>query len=368
MATLKVLLEMFATIIIPTWNRCCALARTLQSVSELDFPSNSYEVIVVDNVSIDQTFAAFEVASKHASSRNWRYLSEATPGLLSGRHKGALESCGDVCAFIDDDVRVERTWLSALQDAFKDPAVALVGGPSTPLFEADPPDWLAEFYSEGEHGRSCGYLSLIDGGERAKEIHPCFVWGLNFAIRRKILFDLGGFHPDCVPRLLQRFQGDGETGLSLKLGAAGLKAFYHPKASVRHEVPKSRLNVQYFEQRAFYQGVADSYTRIRAEGMVDRSWKISLRRSSEYLARSIGRRNSPQGEIVCRTKRSYTDGYHFHHTEVSRDSKLLAWVLRNDYWDYRLPEGWEDHLSRARRKAREHAERLRRPRRDATWL
>ena len=145
-----------------------------------------------------------------------------------------------------------------------------------------------------------------------------------------------------MPKPLQRFQGDGETGLSLKSAAAGLRAYYHPKASV-DEVPKSRLNVQYFEQRAFYQGVADSYSRIRAERLVDCSWKISLRRASEYLARSIGRRNSPQGEIACRTKRSYTDGYYFHQTEVSRDSKLLAWVLRNDYWDYRLPEGWEKH-------------------------
>ena len=137
--------------------------------------------------------------------------------MLSGRHKGALESQAEVCAFIDDDVRVERDRLSGLQDAFKNPSVALVGGPSSPLFEADPPDWLAEFYSENEHGRSCGYLSLIDAGERAREIHPCFVWGLNFAIRRNILLDRGGFHPDCLPKPLQLFQGDGETGLSLKL-------------------------------------------------------------------------------------------------------------------------------------------------------
>ena len=239
------------SVIIPTCNRCEALARTLDSVTELDFPPRDFEVIVVDNGSRDRTREAFEAARAAASRHNWRYINEPMPGLLSGRHKGALEGQADVCVFIDDDVRLGRDWLNALDDAFREPFVALVGGPSSPIFEGDSPDWLAEFYYENKHGRYCGYLSLIDGGERAKEIHPCYVWGLNSAIRRKILFDLGGFHPDSMPKPLQRFQGDGEMGLSLKLATAGLQAFYHPKASVRHEVPKSRLNVEYFEQRAF---------------------------------------------------------------------------------------------------------------------
>ena len=83
----------------------------------------------------DRTREAFEAARAAVSRHNWRYINEPMPGLLSGRHRGALESRAEVCAFIDDDVRIERNWLNALQDAFKDPSVALVSGPSTPLFE-----------------------------------------------------------------------------------------------------------------------------------------------------------------------------------------------------------------------------------------
>jgi GT2 family glycosyltransferase len=44
------------------------------------------------------------------------------------------------------------------------------------------------------------------------------------------LFALSGFHPDCVPANLQQFQGDGETGLSIKAREKGYRAIYQPKA------------------------------------------------------------------------------------------------------------------------------------------
>jgi hypothetical protein len=29
---------------------------------------------------------------------------------------------------------------------------------------------------------------------------------------------------------------------------------------------------------------------------------------------------------------------------VLRDPILLAWVRKKNYWDYRLPQGWQRHL------------------------
>jgi hypothetical protein len=41
--------------------------------------------------------------------------------------------------------------------------------------------------------------------------------------------------------------------------------------------------------------------------------------------------------IRQRVHRAYRAGYEFHQSAVRSSPELLAWVLRPDYWDYRLP-------------------------------
>ena len=170
----------------------------------------------------------------------------------------------------------------------------------------------------------------------------CGVSILQFARKRLLFRSSAVLHPDNLPKALQRFQGDGETGLSLKIASSGLKAVYHPRAAVQHEVPVSRLTVQHFEQHAYYQGVCNSYTEIRTAGRFMQptpSWKDPLRR----IKRSL--RGAAHGVKLSKVQRqvadAYVAGYCFHQEEVRKDPKLLEWVLRRDYWDYRLPEGWE---------------------------
>jgi glucosyl-dolichyl phosphate glucuronosyltransferase len=335
------------SIIIPTFNRCNVLHRTLESVLKLDWSASEREIIVVDNASTDKTRQVVENFNSLHSKHPIRYFYEPVPGLLSGRHRGALEAEGDVCLFLDDDVRLAREWLAAMEESFSDPEVALAGGPSSPLFESDPPQWLASFYRENEMGRFCSWLSLYDSGDLKKEVRPTYIWGLNFAIRKKTLFDLGGFNPDCIPKKLQRFQGDGETGLSLKFEKTGLRCLYNPQAAVQHEIPASRLTADYFSQRAYYQGVADSYTSIRRTGQLknrDFSWKSPLR-SIWNECRNIKRKIlGPSLQLKEQTSRAYAKGFSFHQREVAKDPILLEWVLRKDYWDYKLPNGWMRYL------------------------
>ena len=56
----------------------------------------------------------------------------------------------------------------------------------------------------------------------------------------------------------------------------------------------------------------------------------------------------PSAEGVRRLMaRSHFAGVQFHRNEVRNDPKLLDWVLREDYFDYRLPDGWEQYLDAA---------------------
>jgi glycosyltransferase involved in cell wall biosynthesis len=333
------------SIIIPTCNRFVALQRTLRSVAQLHASPNTFEVIVVDNGSTDATRESFESVRSAFREMDFRYFLEPIPGLLSGRHRGVREARGDICAFLDDDVRLSPSWLAALEEAFQDPATILVGGPSRPLFECSPPDWLSNFYDENEQGRFCTWLSLFEGGDRSKKIDPCYVWGLNFSIRKKALLDLGGFHPDSITKSLQRFQGDGETGLTLKLRRQNHKTLYHPNASLLHEVPAKRLRIEYFEQRAFYQGVCDSYSDVRSDCKVPRRpWNRSLSRAKQFVFKLLPTGKQEFSNIRIRAQTAYRAGYQFHRNEVLRDPILLAWVRKKDYWDYSLPQGWRRHL------------------------
>ena len=341
--------------IIPTLNRGASLKDTVDSLIKQNVSQDMYEILIVDNGSTDDTREISQHIIKETANRRIRYIFEPEAGLLAGRHRGALEANGELLVFVDDDVEATTGWLQAILETFKNPQIQLVGGRNLPKFEVEPPAWLDSFCDATSNGgRSCGWLSLLDLGESELEIDPNYVWGLNFAIRTRALHDLGGFHPDCIPRELQRFQGDGESGLTMKARSNGYRAVYQPKATIYHVIPASRMTPEYFEQRAYYQGVCDSYSNVRRElsGAPADSVKVKLSPLS-YARRKAGRLVSFLKQIrdqACTTAeaaegpvirqlvdRAYHAGYEFHQSAVRSSPELLAWVLRPDYWDYRLP-------------------------------
>lgn len=323
-------------------NRANLLELAIQSFCQQSFPADRYEILVIDNGSTDGTKRVAQVAIATYSSHQIRYVYEPEPGLLSGRHRGALEATSEILTFVDDDIEADPRWLQGIKESFDDPTVQLVGGRNLPKYEVDPPEWLEWFWSDHPYGKVCADLSLLDFGDQVREIDANYVWGLNFSIRKNALFELGGFHPDCIPKHLQYFQGDGETGLTRKANAKGYKAIYQPKALVYHNVSKDRMTTDYFEKRYFYQGVCDSYTAIREAGtgseltsVVDRL-KCPLRSFKRRVKRVVNP-SSDRDLLKERFQKAFQYGYQFHQKTVHQYPELLDWVLRPDYWDYKLP-------------------------------
>ncbi len=250
------------SIIIPTLNRSIYLGELLDSLKKQKENSALTEIIVVDNGSTDQTKNVCIKAQKDLSHLQYYYNSE--PGLLTGRHYGAELANGEILVFLDDDVILNDQYINGICETFKDSDVQLATGPSLPKYEIEPPNWLEYFWDKASDGKYCVWLSLLDLGKEIKAIDPNFVWGLNFCIRKKTLLALGGFHPDCIPASLQRFQGDGETGLTIKAIEKNYLALYNPKLQLFHQVTKDRLTLTYFKKRAFYQGVCNSFSNIRS--------------------------------------------------------------------------------------------------------
>ena len=195
---------------------------------------------------------------------NLRYYYDSTPGLHVGRHFGVRHARSDILVYADDDIEAFPPWLEAIAENFEDTETVLVGGKNLPKFESDPPDWLLDMWrTNGNGSKILGYLSLLDLGEKQKEISPQYVFGCNFSIRKSVLLEAGGFHPDAFPQELIRFRGDGESYVSNYIKSKKLTTVYNPKASVYHWVPKTRMTVEYLCHRAFIQGISDSYTDFR---------------------------------------------------------------------------------------------------------
>jgi len=365
------------SIIIPTQNRCFLLEITLNSLIKLIHDFNNIEILIIDNASTDHTKIITERIINQNKDKKIYYIYEPIAGLQSGRQKGASIAKGDILVFIDDDIVADTNWINAIDESFKEETVQLVGGRCLPNYEIEPPYWTDYLWTKTTDYKMCGYYSLIDQGDVIKETDPNLVFGLNFAIRKLTLFDLGGFNPDCIPKNLQRFQGDGESGLTRKLKLKKYKAIYNPKALVYHAVPKERMTIEYIEKRMYYQGVCDSYSKIRSEYigngfssggifteqnnmMIKDSRRLNFleRVKNRLLARDIKSeiyklthelnkirieienlrsliaKPNTQREIEARMKIAYQRGFEFHQKEVNKDPKLLEWVIKENYFDY----------------------------------
>jgi glycosyltransferase involved in cell wall biosynthesis len=330
---------MFVTIIIPTFNPLSQLQDLLMALLVQDAPSAEREIILVDNNTCPDQGSFSKLTSFLGVTNNLRYFHEPTPGLHAGRHRGLHESRGDILTFIDDDIVPVPGWLDAIGNTFIDPNVHLVGGPSLPLYEHAPHEWMEAFWTRSPDGKSnCGYLSLLDYGDKEYDIEPTLVWGLNYSIRKKTLTDLGGFHPDGMPWESRRYRGDGESYVSMEIKKRELLAVYTPHARVYHRVPKERLTLDYFQKRGYLQGISDSFTHIRhAGGIVPRV----IEDKKEYTFLSLMNHGARKillpfrqdnfSKIRESVNRAYQEGYNYHQEEVKKDSNLLEWVLRENY-------------------------------------
>jgi glycosyltransferase involved in cell wall biosynthesis len=250
------------SIVIPTLNRAKYLGGALASILEQTFDANRYEIVVVDNGSTDNTRQVVERMHRKGGGKV-RYVWEPCPGLHNGRHRGAREAHGEILLYGDDDIIASREWVEGIWESFDDPAVGIAGGKILPEWEEDPPQWVLDLWVKDDVGMYLGYLGLIDLGDGKKFVSSGYTYGCNFAIRKKTLYECGGFHPDGMPQELIRYRGDGETGLSGNALNRGYKILYNPKACVKHIVPKTRMSEDYISSRAFNQGISDSFTEIR---------------------------------------------------------------------------------------------------------
>ena len=105
------------SVVIATYNRLSCLRANLEFLKNQDY--QNYEIIVVNDGSTDKT-TSYLKKLKHPHIRVF-YSSHL--GRSQAKNIGIYQAKGDIIAFIDDDCRAKKNWLSSLVKSFSDPAV-----------------------------------------------------------------------------------------------------------------------------------------------------------------------------------------------------------------------------------------------------
>jgi glycosyltransferase involved in cell wall biosynthesis len=242
------------TVLICTWNRTALLEETLSSIARLDVPTElRWEVVVVDNNSTDGTRQVVERQARQFPT-TLRYLFEPRQGKSWAMNTGLNESRFPLLVFADDDIRVSRGWLASAWTAFREhPEIAYVGGPVGPIWEEACPRWFAQT------GKTLwGTLAILDyGAEPFVFEERCKVpLGANFAIRRTMIEQVGGFDPTLGRNADNVILGQELPEFFARSRDAGFRGRYLPEMSVDHHVPAHRLRPTYARRWWYGKGVS----------------------------------------------------------------------------------------------------------------
>lgn len=243
----------FVSVIIPTHNRSAQLDATVESLLAQRYPSDRFEIILVDNASTDDTSKV--IARLVALNPSVRRMKEPRRGAHFARNAGATVSVGEILYFTDDDMIADPDLLAKIVVPFSmDANIGAATGRVLPKWETEPPVWVLT------HCRN-QLLSLSDLGESliVADNDPG-VFSCHEAIRRDIFFKAGGFNPDTNAG---KFVGDNETGLNIKVRNLGYRFAYVGESVTHHVIPASRMTQAYLNSRFADQGFCDSYTDYR---------------------------------------------------------------------------------------------------------
>ena len=200
--------EVEISVVVPAHNAAATIDACLTSLVSQDFPSDKFEIIVVENGSSDDTTARIR-------NHPVRLIESPHKGQYRAINRGIEEAQGQFLALIDADCRASSSWLRSLCEAFTEPEIGGCGGPLRTASEQT----LVEQYTV--------YRRILDQ-EKMLQDQPCsppFIVTANAMFRMSVVRQLGGFDPNLVP---------GDADFSWRMQWAGWRLKYVPDAVVDH--------------------------------------------------------------------------------------------------------------------------------------
>ena len=255
------------SVCICTWNRSRLLRNTLEYFQRMVVPEDiEWELIVIDNNSDDDTPT---VIAEFSDSLPIRSFVEETLGHCAARNRAIEEFDGDFVLWTDDDVEVDKDWLSSYANVFtNDESHSFWGGPIEAKFETQKPDWIAENWNI-----LSGCFAVRDIGNEPIEFNGNLLpYGANFAVRGRLQkqyqFDTS------IGRRREQVVGGDEINLMQRLIAEGHKGRWVPGAKVFHIIPDERASEEYVYKYFVGQGIILA----ESDSLIARYWNGLLKR------------------------------------------------------------------------------------------
>jgi len=200
------------------------------------------EVVVADNDSNDNTYN-FVAAVATDFPAAIRAIKVVKPGKSAAINAAAKVASGDVLAFLDDDVVVDQTWLTAAHNFYRDGKFAAgQGSIRLQAPERDDPEIikLVQRYRT---------IPSLEHNSNVKPLHS--LNGANFFVSRNAFERVGGFDERLGPGASGTSE---DVDFARRLTRAGIAIGYAPGAIVYHRVDRHRLTEEYFKQIHWRQG------------------------------------------------------------------------------------------------------------------
>lgn len=252
------------SVIVCTRNRSASLKETLQCLLKQECRGFDYEVLVVDNSSVDDTAAVAKSMISQFNHR-MRYFYEPRPGKPYALNLGLKEARGEIVVSTDDDCILQPDYLANIYQAFQHPSndIGFIGGSIVPHWVGgDIPQWLKEIFllpskMPGDSPNWFkmafeGPLGILDYGtesfvlENGGKYGQRLFYGANMAFKKELFTQFGDYRLDKT--ITQ------DTEICLRLLKGGIKGLYAPNVRVAHKIKTHKISPAYYYRWYFGRG------------------------------------------------------------------------------------------------------------------
>jgi glycosyltransferase involved in cell wall biosynthesis len=204
-------MKLLYSIIVPSYNSSGMIEECIHSLLDQTVPFGSYEIIVVDDGSVDNT-------AEVVSACPVRYYYQPNQGAAAARNYGAYFAKGSILLFTDADCQVSPNWIEEMVKPFKDPEIVATKG----FYGLSQKELVARFVQK-EYEEKYRYL--------LRNKYVDFVDTYSAAYRKDVFFEFGGFDTSFSTASAE------DCDLSYKVAAQGYKIVPSQNAIVFHYHP-----------------------------------------------------------------------------------------------------------------------------------
>jgi glycosyltransferase involved in cell wall biosynthesis len=240
------------TVAIPTYNGAKRLPEVLdqlQSLHTIPSKSFSWEVIVIDNNSTDDTAQVIQAYQKNWSQQYpLKYYFEPQQGAAFARRRAFTEANATLIGFLDDDNIPAYNWVeAAYKFAQQHPKAGAYGSQIQGVFEVAPPE---------NFQRIAPFLAITQKGlnpllyEPQKKVLPP---SAGLVVRQQAWLESVPDQLILTGRTQTSMVTSEDLEMLAHIQAKGWEIWYNPAMKIDHKIPHWRLNREYLIP--FFQGI-----------------------------------------------------------------------------------------------------------------